>query len=158
MSTTRYLKSDFAPETPLRKIANARQQNLIASFIDEIEGIGCRVTKQLIGDRIKCLIVVDGGSDIMPDDTVGFLASAPGRTFAVDATDPAAYGKEQFSGYTTNAADSWDMSVGFDLVADSDDKTIRFYIPVATSGTPAHVLGRTSTGALCWVTTTDTCG
>lgn len=63
----------YPPNTPVRQVANIKENNLIRAILDDIQGIGCRVIKPkgLMGRGWR--IVVDGSSDVDPiaDSYVG---------------------------------------------------------------------------------------
>ena len=59
-----FLRSNFVEGDPVRKTANARQQNRTANFIKGLQGVGCRVVKDVASNLENCLIVVDGTSDV----------------------------------------------------------------------------------------------
>lgn len=58
----------FIPETPLRLVANVRQMNRIANILNNIQGVNCRIEKPTNDEGRNWLIVVDGGSDVVPTD------------------------------------------------------------------------------------------
>ena len=58
--------SRFVPETPLRKVANVRQQNRIANILEDIQGIGCRILKPTDREGLGWRIMLDGSSDVEP--------------------------------------------------------------------------------------------
>ena len=59
-----FLRSNFVEGDPVRKTAAARQQNRTANFIKGLQGLGCRVVKDVASNLENCLIVVDGTSDV----------------------------------------------------------------------------------------------
>ena len=59
-----FLRSNFVAGDPVRKTAAARQQNRVANFIKGLQGLGCRVQKDIESNLENCLIVVDGTSDV----------------------------------------------------------------------------------------------
>jgi hypothetical protein len=59
-----FLRSNFVAGDPVRKTAAARQQNRTANFIKGLQGLGCRVVKDVASNLENCLIVVDGTSDV----------------------------------------------------------------------------------------------
>lgn len=56
----------YKPEDPLRKVCNVDQQNKIANVLNTIQGVNCRIVKTASG--LGWTIIVDGGSDVIPDD------------------------------------------------------------------------------------------
>jgi len=150
-----FLQSDFQGGDPLRKVANARQQNRIATILNTIQGWGCRVVRNYSAEGRGWYIVVDGTSDQPIPDSFAPYVSSPASKFAVDSADAPDYGNNQFS--LPGTYDSSADIVVTHAINTAGTRTIRFFVEVGT-GTPTHVLGKTSTGTLCWVTLTDTCG
>ena len=66
----------FAGNTPLRRVANIWQQNFIAAFINDLQGIGCRVDIPPDRGGMGARIIVDGSSDISPPGTMPWEASS----------------------------------------------------------------------------------
>lgn len=58
----------FKPETVLRKVCNVIQMNRIANILNNIQGVNCRIVKPTNAEGRNWMIVVDGGSDILPPE------------------------------------------------------------------------------------------
>ena len=77
----------------------------------------------------------------------------PAGMVKVDSADTMAYLASQFA--DTAAYDS--TSHALVKAVKTAGKTMRLFLPVAASGTPAYILGKTSGGGLCWVEVTASC-
>lgn len=58
----------WLPETPLRLVANVRQMNRIANILNDIQGVNCRIEKPTNAEGKGWMIIVDGGSDVKPEE------------------------------------------------------------------------------------------
>lgn len=82
----RQLIRKFRAGTPVNRVSNVRDHNRMASFINSIRGIGCRVIVKPNGDNLDALVVVDGKStDVVPPDGEWPFGAAP------VPTDPSPY-------------------------------------------------------------------
>jgi hypothetical protein len=59
-----FLREDFKPGDPVRKVAGARQARRIARVLNDIQGIGCRIEKPKNAEGYGWRVILDGSSDL----------------------------------------------------------------------------------------------
>jgi hypothetical protein len=60
----------FIPDAPLRAVSNVRDHMRMVNFIEDLQGVYCRVVKPLDRELMGCRIIVDGSSDIEPPEDI----------------------------------------------------------------------------------------
>jgi hypothetical protein len=131
--------------------ANVAETNFVHNWINDLQGIGCRVTRPG-PDGKGARIIVDGSSEIEPPSEMrkpwnpkqSIEFDTDGRLHFVG--DSAAPGNSQY--YGTNSAGT----KGYYSLPDFVDDEIGNY---GTITDPAYVLGKTSGGVIGWVATTQ---
>lgn len=144
-----WLTNTFKAGDPLRKVANARQQNRIANILNGLYGIGCRVHKPTDGEGRGWAIICDGSSDTeCPEGVI-----TGDRRFAITDTDHAHNWSHKVLGEDTAASlydTSTSMLVRWQMV-DTGIGLVRLFIPAGNTITPTHALCRSSSNVLGWV-------
>lgn len=74
MALSEFLDDKIRPNDPLRKVSCVRQTRRVRRILNDLQGIGCRVVKDVTKEGHGWRIIVDGiGSDIpFPDGTNPF--------------------------------------------------------------------------------------
>lgn len=78
----------FKAGDPVRKVCSVRNMNRIANILNNIEGIGCRIVKNTTAEGRDWKIVVDGGTDVTPDQVPSGWPYRPGGSGASGYIEP----------------------------------------------------------------------
>ncbi len=84
----------FKAGDPVRKVCSVRNMNRIANILNNIEGIGCRIVKNTTAEGRDWKIVVDGGTDVTPDQVPSGWPYRPGGASVFTGRAYAPDGKE----------------------------------------------------------------
>jgi hypothetical protein len=152
-----FLDAKFRPEDPLRKVANVQNMNRIGNILNNIQGLGCTIVKNIGDNGLGWIIKVDGSSDVEPDTETHVQITD--RYVQVNAADEPGYLEDKIWRTDSSAySDTADLAVSWDTVADTNTGTRqRLHVKLGWITNPTHVVGMDSTGAIGWVATTDTC-
>jgi len=136
MGYERVMKNNWQAGDPIRAVANAHQANFYANFVNDLQGIGCRVVKP---DKtgMGCRIIVgDGSSDVNTEDLDSdwqpdayYLRGAQCR---VNSNDKGAYLEDQFQDYRVESdteANYTGCKVYGNTVTSGADRLIELRLP-----------------------------
>ena len=130
MAYEQILKNNWQAGDPVRAVANAHTANFIANFVNDLQGIGCRVIKPNPANGMGCRIEVAGASDVVPDTSiVDYMA---GGFCRVNTNDEPAYLEDQFQDYRVEAdteANYTGCKVYGNTVTSGADRLIELRLP-----------------------------
>jgi len=146
----------FKTGDSVRHVSTVTYRNRVSAVLGDIQGIGCRIHKPTEGEGMGWRIIVDGGSDIMPD-TGGFITAD--RKVSVNDTDsPGTLEAKLYGEAVSRDSDAIDVSW---VQADTGGTVQARHFISATiwngTDTLSYIVGQTSAGAIVLVEATDTC-
>lgn len=149
MTILNWLKT-FSPEAPLRRVCNVVQMNRIANVLNNIEGVNCRIDKPTHAEGRNWKIIVDGTTDIAPDENTpgwvnpftwsgGYLAKGPLEIKSVSGD------KIQFWGSSILGAPDGKLALFKGAWHDIDDTDVPFETDFTVTGNTVFYVEGTMT-------------
>lgn len=147
----------FGPDTPVRRVANIKEQNFWRNVLNDIQGIGCRVEIPENQGGLGARVIVDGGADIdWPDPEqdpfrkagnkmfFASIANVNGEWIATEqiqdangfSDKPAVDGGREVAAEEANGYSAADLDGNYQfysLVKESDDGEYAFEYPIPES-------------------------